>query len=151
MTWRQAHQCCGQPCTISSGGASAGPAMATCVRSPPASIHSGVTPGASGRVCVLVAMATSLSEGAPPLGSRGIWEVEMEATTASEPRFSQDPTAGTDARVRFVPTPLADPGPLGLPGVGLTTFVLSMFTAYLIGKGGEPVVLGLAVAYGGLA
>ena len=77
----------------------------------------------------------------------------MEATTASEPRFTADPTAGTDAatRVRFIPTPLADPGPLGLAAFAMTTFVLSMFNADLIGKGGEPVVLGLAIAYGGLA
>lgn len=75
----------------------------------------------------------------------------MEATTASEPRFTSDPTAGSDARIRFVPSPLADPGPLGLAGFAMTTFVLSMFNADLVGKGGEPVVLGLAVAYGGLA
>ncbi len=46
---------------------------------------------------------------------------------------------------------IADPGPLGLAAFALTTFVLSMFNADLIGKGGEPVVLGLALAYGGLA
>jgi succinate-acetate transporter protein len=33
----------------------------------------------------------------------------------------------------------------------MTTFVLSMFNADLIGKGGEPIVLGLALAYGGIA
>src|SRR5688572_25106 len=48
MTNRHAHQCCGQPWTSSSGGASSGPASATCVRSPPASIHSWVTPGREG-------------------------------------------------------------------------------------------------------
>jgi succinate-acetate transporter protein len=46
---------------------------------------------------------------------------------------------------------VADPGPLGLGAFALTTFVLSMFNADLVGKGGEPVVLGLALAYGGLA
>jgi succinate-acetate transporter protein len=46
---------------------------------------------------------------------------------------------------------IADPGPLGLAAFALTTFVLSMFNAELVGKGGEPVVLGLALAYGGLA
>jgi succinate-acetate transporter protein len=46
---------------------------------------------------------------------------------------------------------IADPGPLGLAAFALTTFVLSMFNADLVGKGGEPVVLGLAFAYGGLA
>jgi succinate-acetate transporter protein len=46
---------------------------------------------------------------------------------------------------------IADPGPLGLAAFALTTFVLSMFNAGLVSKGGEPVVLGLALAYGGLA
>ncbi len=46
---------------------------------------------------------------------------------------------------------VADPGPLGLGAFALTTFVLSMFNAHLVASGGEPVVLGLALAYGGLA
>jgi succinate-acetate transporter protein len=78
----------------------------------------------------------------------------MEASAPSERRITPergDVTAGTDGRMTFVPTPIADPGPLGLAGFALTTFVLSMFNADLVGKGGEPVVLGLAVAYGGLA
>lgn len=33
-----------------------------------------------------------------------------------------------------------DPGPLGLAAFALTTFVLSIFNADLMGKGGEPVV-----------
>src|SRR5918996_5148280 len=76
----------------------------------------------------------------------------MEAATRSERRFekSADPTAG-DARVQFVPTPIADPGPLGLAAFALTTFVLSMFNAGLVSDGGEPVVFGLALAYGGVA
>jgi succinate-acetate transporter protein len=45
----------------------------------------------------------------------------------------------------------ADPGPLGLAGFALTTFVLSMFNSGLVSKAGEPVVLGLALAYGGIA
>ena len=45
----------------------------------------------------------------------------------------------------------ADPGPLGLAGFATTTFVLSMFNADLVNKAGEPVVLGLALAYGGIA
>jgi uncharacterized protein len=46
---------------------------------------------------------------------------------------------------------IADPGPLGLAAFALTTFILSMFNANLVNKGGEPVVLGVALAYGGLA
>ena len=45
----------------------------------------------------------------------------------------------------------ADPGPLGLAAFALTTFVLSMFNANLVSHAGEPVVLGIALAYGGVA
>ena len=78
----------------------------------------------------------------------------MEAgQVSSETRFDRDPTVGRAAadRVTFVPSPIADPGPLGLAAFALTTFVLSMFNADLVGKGGEPIVFGLAFAYGGLA
>jgi uncharacterized protein len=78
----------------------------------------------------------------------------MEASAAPSPRFTSnrgDPTAPAGGEVTFVPTPVADPGPLGLAAFALTTFVLSMFNADLVGAGGEPVVFGLALAYGGLA
>jgi succinate-acetate transporter protein len=45
----------------------------------------------------------------------------------------------------------ADPGPLGLAGFAMTTFVLSMFNSRAVHVGGEPVVLSLALAYGGIA
>ena len=76
----------------------------------------------------------------------------MEAGTASERRF--EPSAGSEVapeRVQFVPTPIADPGPLGLAAFALTTFVLSMFNSGLVSSGGEPIVFGLALTYGGLA
>jgi uncharacterized protein len=72
---------------------------------------------------------------------------------------TREPTAGERARASRLPdtrpiregwTP-ADPGPLGLAAFALTTFVLSMFNAGLVSEKGEPVVLGLALAYGGLA
>lgn len=79
----------------------------------------------------------------------------MEASAARTPRFTSarrgDPTAPDAGEVTFVPTPIADPGPLGLAAFALTTFMLSMFNADLLGAGGEPVVFGLALAYGGLA
>src|SRR3954469_20811932 len=73
----------------------------------------------------------------------------MEAASVSR----RDPTVGESARAReAAPIPVtADPGPLGLAASDLTTFVLSMFNSKLVGAGGEPVVLGLALAYGGLA
>jgi len=44
----------------------------------------------------------------------------------------------------------ADPAPLGLAGFAMTTFVLSMFNSNLVSEKGVPVVLGLALAYGGV-
>lgn len=44
----------------------------------------------------------------------------------------------------------ANPAPLGLIGFGLTTVVLSMINAGILPKGGEPAVLPLAFAFGGL-
>lgn len=45
----------------------------------------------------------------------------------------------------------ANPAPLGLAGFALTTFVLSFINANWVSGTDTPVVLGLAVAYGGLA
>lgn len=52
--------------------------------------------------------------------------------------------------IAAAPVVIADPGPLGLGAFALTTFVLSMFNSKLVGGGGEPVVFGLALAYGGV-
>jgi uncharacterized protein len=65
-------------------------------------------------------------------------------------RIPREP-ARTAPSPDLVATSIADPAPLGLAGFALTTFVLSMFNAGLVGKAGEPVVLGLALAYGGVA
>jgi succinate-acetate transporter protein len=78
----------------------------------------------------------------------------MEATTV--PRRGvrpHDVTAGVQARETptTVPEAIADPAPLGLAAFALTTFVLSFFNAGLVSDGGEPIVFGLALAYGGLA
>lgn len=62
---------------------------------------------------------------------------------------AEDPTAGVTAGW----TP-ADPGPLGLAGFALTTFVLSMINANLVGGGvltAAGIVAPLAFAYGGIA
>src|SRR5881398_451524 len=83
--------------------------------------------------------------------SRGRRRRSMESATirpgdpsrGSEARAATPATAGT-----WVP---ADPAPLGLAGFAMTTFVLSMFNAHLVSSAGEPVVLGLALAYGGIA
>lgn len=45
---------------------------------------------------------------------------------------------------------IADPGPLGLAAFALTTFVLSLFNAGLAPESLEPIVLPLALFYGGL-
>jgi succinate-acetate transporter protein len=46
---------------------------------------------------------------------------------------------------------IADPAPLGLAALALTTLVFSVFNAGLLARSGAPVVLGLAIAYGGVA
>jgi uncharacterized protein len=46
---------------------------------------------------------------------------------------------------------IADPGPLGLGGFALTTFMLSSFNSGLAPKSAEVVVLGVALFYGGIA
>ena len=46
---------------------------------------------------------------------------------------------------------VADPGPLGLAAFALTTFCLSMINAGVVSKATEPIVFGLALAYGGIA
>ncbi len=61
-----------------------------------------------------------------------------------------DAAGGTTA-AHTVPPPTANPAPLGLAAFALTTFVLSMFNAGLVSDAGEPIVFGLALAYGGLA
>jgi succinate-acetate transporter protein len=53
-----------------------------------------------------------------------------------------------DEAVVVVPT--ANPAALGLVGFGLTTVLLSLVNAGLLPKGGEGVVIPLALAYGGL-
>jgi succinate-acetate transporter protein len=61
------------------------------------------------------------------------------------------PTLSSAKTLPVTNTSVADPAPLGLAAFALTTFVLSCVNAGLIGKGGDFVVLGLALAYGGLA
>src|SRR2546423_7844160 len=66
-----------------------------------------------------------------------------EADVAAAP----DPTGGRTAGL-WAP---ADPGPLGLAGFAATTFMLSMINANLVSATALPVVLGMALAYGGIA
>src|SRR3954452_18307391 len=72
--------------------------------------------------------------------------------TADAPDPTRDETAQAQtARVVETKPVTADPGPLGLAAFALTTFVLSVFNSGLMSEKGLPVVLGLALAYGGAA
>ncbi len=62
----------------------------------------------------------------------------MEASTAQRPA----PAPAAPA--------IANPAPLGLAAFALTTFVLSMVNSGLVSDKAEPVVFGLALAYGGI-
>jgi uncharacterized protein len=71
----------------------------------------------------------------------------MEAATIERVR-REDPVRPVDAPGSgWRP---ADPGPLGLGAFAMTTFVLSMFNSNLVNEKGLPVVLGLALVYGGI-
>ena len=74
----------------------------------------------------------------------------MEATTV---RRTADGEGAVEQRGVMPPVApaIGDPAPLGLAGFALTTFVLSFFNAGLVSDKGVPVVLGLALAYGGIA
>ncbi len=74
----------------------------------------------------------------------------MEAATGGQRFVREDATEGATGAAAATPT-IANPGPLGLAAFALTTFVLSMFNAGLVSSAGEPIVFGLAFAYGGLA
>jgi succinate-acetate transporter protein len=79
----------------------------------------------------------------------------MEATAGTradrERRFGREPAQETSAEPTAPAVTLADPAPLGLGAFALTTFVLSFFNAGLLSNTGEPIVLSLSFAYGGLA
>jgi succinate-acetate transporter protein len=77
----------------------------------------------------------------------------MEATSVREPgqRFEREPAKETASPPTAAAMSIADPAPLGLAAFALTTFVLSFFNAGIVSSAGEPVVLSLALAYGGLA
>src|SRR6476660_8686855 len=66
-----------------------------------------------------------------------------------------DPTAGAVALSRELASEqvrmIADPAPLGLAAFALTTFLLSLVNAGFMPKDTEPVVLGVALAFGGIA
>jgi hypothetical protein len=68
---------------------------------------------------------------------------------------TNDPTAGAVAVSRELASEqvrmIADPAPLGLAAFALTTFLLSLVNTGILPADTEPVVLGLALAYGGLA
>lgn len=79
----------------------------------------------------------------------------MAIEAERDPRLyvvDDDPMRASVVRngARPVPT-IADPAPLGLTAFAVTLFAYSMFNAGLLNGSGRPIVLGLALAYGGIA
>jgi hypothetical protein len=68
---------------------------------------------------------------------------------------TNDPTAGRVAISRELASEqvrlIADPAPLGLAAFALTTFLLSLANAGFMPASAEPIVFGVALAYGGIA
>jgi uncharacterized protein len=71
----------------------------------------------------------------------------MEAASIQRDRREEPARPAEAPHVGWTP---ADPGPLGLAAFAMTTFVLSMFNSNLVDEKGVPVVLGLALVYGGI-
>ena len=77
----------------------------------------------------------------------------MEAASIHRPGSSQSITPREPVQGSAVPATAwqpANPAPLGLAAFAMTTFVLSMFNSNLVDEKGVPVVLGLALVYGGI-
>jgi len=90
-----------------------------------------------------------------PPGRGGVKEGFMEAASIHRHDSSQSIAATPREPVQGSAVPAtswqpANPAPLGLAAFAMTTFVLSMFNANLVSEKGTPVVLGLALAYGGI-
>ena len=81
-----------------------------------------------------------------------VLRVEDAATFTPD---TNDPTAGRVAISRELASEqvrlIADPAPLGLGAFALTTFLLSLANAGIMPAEAEPVVFGVALAYGGIA
>lgn len=75
----------------------------------------------------------------------------MSTNNAVPAHSSDEMKAAPESRVLPPGAHLADPAPLGLGAFALTTFVLSVVNAGIVPATVEPVVFGLALAYGGLA
>ena len=75
-----------------------------------------------------------------------------QETARTGPAHAASTTGGEDeaAATATRGAHIADPAPLGLAAFALTTFVLSFVNAGLVPASVEPVVFGLALAYGGL-
>jgi uncharacterized protein len=73
----------------------------------------------------------------------------VDSTAGKSARAASE--VGSEERLARTRPVTADPAPLGLAAFALTTFMLSLFNAGLLDEAGEPVVFGLALAYGGIA
>ena len=71
--------------------------------------------------------------------------------TTGRPMSGAVPTAAAETAGTTAAVTIADPAPLGLAAFALTTMVLSAINVGWVGAVNEPIVLGLAVAYGGTA
>jgi succinate-acetate transporter protein len=72
------------------------------------------------------------------------------ATISDQEGLASGRQQGETSMTGWIP---ANPAPLGLMGFGITTLVLSFVNANIVGGGPAsfPIVLGLAIAFGGTA
>ena len=72
----------------------------------------------------------------------------MSETVTNEPNVLTSKPATVEATVH---APIADPAPIGLAGFAMTTMLLSLVNAHVIGASAANAVLPLALLYGGAA
>src|SRR5438132_1631733 len=83
-------------------------------------------------------------------GSRPHWKTRLFDATIRRLNWASTGETKDMAEEQVVVVPQANPAALGLVAFGLTTVLLSLVNAAVLPAGGEPVVIPLALAFGGL-
>src|SRR5438105_15668941 len=83
-------------------------------------------------------------------GSRPHWKTRLFDATIRRLNWASTGETKDMAEETIVVTPAANPAAVGLVAFGLTTVLLSLVNAGVLPPGGEPVVIPLALAFGGL-
>lgn len=124
-------------------GASEGPSA---LRAPP-----GPRPESGGAGLGIEATQSEPTGAAAPVGAAGDGAGERARAGDGAPKPTTEAASSAPPTRARTSSTKADPAPLGLGALAITLLVFSLFGSGLLPEVGEPVVLGLAFAYGGVA